>query len=350
MKVLWRITKIVLVAVYALCGLALVLFLVPATGWQAKDVATGSMRPAIMPGSLVIIHKVPLSSLTVGDVVTYTKTVTPPVTITHRIVGIKNVRGARYFTVKGDANPAPDPVVPGGLIVGKVMWHVPAVGKLTAAARTMIGVLLIVVLPGLVIIADEIIRLRKALAKTAPGKAAEPPRPAAPKAHTQRIEKPAAKPASAPAQTQRRRPPLDAVKPRQLGALIVLAGAGALAAHATYSAATANAVSISKINLSAQPTTSPSQFPCPPGFVLISETGAGSVNIFTCRSTYLVHNITINITLAKNINVQTAQSGNVSGGGTSGNSSNSNTTTNTVNNTTTPSPTPSAAPSPSPAH
>src|ERR1700683_585959 len=304
MKVFWRIAKFALVTVYALCGLALVVFLVPATGFEAKSIATGSMRPAIPPGSLVIIHKTPLDQLKVGNVVTYTKSVNPPVTITHRIVKTETKSGAPYFIVKGDANPAPDPAVPGGLIVGKVVFHAPYIGRVALDIRNPVAIAIIVIIPGLLIISDEIIRLRRSLNK-APAKTSGPASP------------PPAKASSAE-------------KSRQVILSLAALSFVAFGVKTTYSEITTNAVTISKIHLSAgspspTPTPSPTTGPCPKGTVMISNTGAGSVNIIKCKNTKTGSIITINITNVTNTNGQSAGSGNSTttgnnsaSGGTSG--------------------------------
>src|SRR5262249_32662304 len=121
MRLIGKIIKYLAIGVYALCGLTLLLFLVPSTGLQAKDVLTGSMRPAISPGSLVIIHKTPLPDLKVGDIITYKTLGNQKQTITHRIVKTDTRNRVPYFTTKGDANSAPDPEIVGGRVVGKVL-------------------------------------------------------------------------------------------------------------------------------------------------------------------------------------------------------------------------------------
>ena len=173
MRLASNILKVVLICVYSLCGIALVVFLFPATGFTAKDVATGSMRPAIPPGSLVIIHQVPLKSLQNGDVVTYKDLALPGATITHRVVQTKQVNGAPYFVTKGDANTVPDHEIPGGLVLGKVVVHMPVVGRITAWGKTWLGLLILVAIPGALIIIDEIRRLKRALRETTPAESAQ---------------------------------------------------------------------------------------------------------------------------------------------------------------------------------
>jgi signal peptidase I len=267
MKVLWRIAKFLLLTIYSLCGLALVVFLVPATGFEAKSIATGSMRPTIPTGSLVIIHKTPLNQLKVGDVVTYTKSVNPPVTITHRIVKTETKAGAPYFIVKGDANQVPDPAVPGGAIVGKVVFHMPYIGRAALDIRNPIAIVIIVIIPGLLIIVDEIIRLRRTFSKTdvkksEPMAPPPPPAPSAPPEPEPAPEPTRPTPTAAP-QSPRPRRTLDGMKPRQLIIALAALSLVSFGIKTTYAELTSNAVTISKIHLTAGAASSPTPSPTP---------------------------------------------------------------------------------------
>ncbi|RLI81357.1 MAG: signal peptidase I, partial [Archaeoglobales archaeon] len=63
---------------------------------------SGSMRPTIDVGDLLIMVKVPAEKITPGDIIQY---VTERGMVVHRVIAIE--RG--YFITKGDANEAPDP-------------------------------------------------------------------------------------------------------------------------------------------------------------------------------------------------------------------------------------------------
>lgn len=192
---LGRVLKYTILGLYALCGLALVVFTVPATGLKAKSVATGSMRPAIPPGSLVFIQRQPLSRLAVGDVVTYRSPANARQTITHHLVGITQRDRIWFFTTKGDANPATDAPVPGGAILGRVIWHVPWLGRAVDAIKTPLGLVVLVLIPGLVMIVAESRRLHQGLNRLQTS--APPPSPAPRPAVASR---PAARPRAVPPQ------------------------------------------------------------------------------------------------------------------------------------------------------
>ena len=73
-----------------------------------ESVLSGSMRPTFQPGDLVAAWRVPISSLTKGDVIMFT----PPGQTKremHRIVAITRSNGKTRVVTKGDANHVKDP-------------------------------------------------------------------------------------------------------------------------------------------------------------------------------------------------------------------------------------------------
>src|ERR1700743_926326 len=94
---------------FILAAGAVLIFNRPTLGWQALSVPTGSMRPTFDPGALVLTHRVPIQSLKVGDIITYTNPLTMHSTLTHRIIRVYKIDGKiPAFITKGDANPSPD--------------------------------------------------------------------------------------------------------------------------------------------------------------------------------------------------------------------------------------------------
>ena len=101
-------------------------------GIGVTTVLTGSMRPAIDPGDLVITSMSAASSISVGDVVVVNSGDVP---IAHRVVEVRVVSGVNRLTTKGDANALidTDPVmVSANREVPRVIWRVPAVGSTLA--------------------------------------------------------------------------------------------------------------------------------------------------------------------------------------------------------------------------
>ena len=156
-----RISRSLSIAILAVgCG-ALLLFGISTTGWKALAVPTGSMRPAIPPGSLVLVHRVPISSLKVGDVITYINPLNPRTTLSHRIVNKYLVGGkVPAFVTKGDANKTNDIPITEGSVEGKVVWHIPRVGYWLIDAKNPLIILPIIYIAALIIMFEEVIRLR----------------------------------------------------------------------------------------------------------------------------------------------------------------------------------------------
>ena len=59
------------------------------------------------------------------------------------------------YITKGDANPSADAPVIGGLVQGKMVWHVPYLGQVLMWAKTWIGIAILVYLPCLIVMIGE---------------------------------------------------------------------------------------------------------------------------------------------------------------------------------------------------
>jgi len=103
-------------------------------GGQAFTILTGSMRPGMPPGSLVVVRPVDPADLRIGDVVTFQLRSGQPEVATHRIVGMgSTMTGERVFTTRGDANDANDVApVRAVQIRGKRWYAVPYLGYLNS--------------------------------------------------------------------------------------------------------------------------------------------------------------------------------------------------------------------------
>lgn len=115
----------------ALLGVAVV---VPRLGGATPYVVlTGSMRPTMPPGTLVVVKPVPAAALQVGTVITYQLHSGVPDVVTHRITAVRvDGRGHRSFVTRGDANPSPDPAAVYPVQVKGERWYdVPYLGYAT---------------------------------------------------------------------------------------------------------------------------------------------------------------------------------------------------------------------------
>ena len=117
-------------------------------------IETGSMRPQLPPGTLVVDRVADPSEVAVGDVITYQLRSGDPTVVTHRVetVGYDGSGGVRWRT-KGDSNDVTDRdwVVPEQL-KGEVWYAVPYLGHagalLTGGQRELMLGLLVLGLVG----------------------------------------------------------------------------------------------------------------------------------------------------------------------------------------------------------
>ena len=83
------------------------------------------------------------------------------VTITHRIVAKNTDSGQTMFDAKGDANNSADGENFGrDSIIGKVFFVLPFIGYPIGFARTMPGFILLVIVPAVVIVYEEILSIK----------------------------------------------------------------------------------------------------------------------------------------------------------------------------------------------
>jgi len=129
-------------------------------GIKLLVVKSGSMEPTIRTGSLVVDRTA--KEYKESDIITFRSTNDPSNTTTHRIVGIEKQDNSVEFITKGDANDSNDPLkLNPDLIIGKVVFKIPYLGYIVAFARTMPGLIILVIIPATIIIYDEINNIKK---------------------------------------------------------------------------------------------------------------------------------------------------------------------------------------------
>src|SRR3989344_5267486 len=165
MKKLFKIPYYFLVVGVASIGLLLLATLLPIPGnLRVKIVKSGSMEPAIKTGGLVFIREA--SSYKMGDVITFGQDTKTQIPTTHRIIEESGEGASKTFTTMGDANDAPDPKEVGvGEIRGKVIFSLPYAGYILDFAKKPMGFLLLVGVPALIIIFEELIKIWKEIKK-----------------------------------------------------------------------------------------------------------------------------------------------------------------------------------------
>lgn len=120
-----------LVYVFALVFLALSAVIpAVASSWQPLSVVSGSMQPAIAPGSLVMVQPAdPDSFYAHPSILAFNDPDRPGQLLTHRVVDTARVAGVVRYTTKGDANRVDDSgIVAHGDVVGAVRMVIPFVG------------------------------------------------------------------------------------------------------------------------------------------------------------------------------------------------------------------------------
>lgn len=120
-----------LVYVFALVFLTLSAVLpVALSGWQPLSVVSGSMRPAVVPGSLVMVQPADADRFYAHpSILAFADPDRPGRLLTHRVVDTAKVDGAVVYTTKGDANRVDDSGrVPHDDVLGAVRMVVPFVG------------------------------------------------------------------------------------------------------------------------------------------------------------------------------------------------------------------------------
>jgi len=166
-----KIIYYVFIGAIALIALLLVVSVLPITGnYKVLTVLSGSMQPDIKMGSVVVVKPHSTSSgqadYKIGDIITFgeiSKTKTPT---THRIYEIKVENSQPIYITKGDANNAPDQKeITGKEIIGKVLFDIPYVGYAVDTAKKPFGFMLIIVVPAVIIIYDEIRKIIREIKK-----------------------------------------------------------------------------------------------------------------------------------------------------------------------------------------
>lgn len=106
--------------------------LVPRLGGATPyEILTGSMRPGLPPGTLVVMKPAGPDDIGVGSIVTYQLRSGEPTVVTHRVVEVRqSLSGDVEYVTQGDANSVADelPVRP-EQVRGTLWYAVPQLGR-----------------------------------------------------------------------------------------------------------------------------------------------------------------------------------------------------------------------------
>ncbi len=163
-KVLNTIYYIVLACI-SFIGILLIISVLPIkNNIKFLTVLSGSMEPTIHTGSVVLIK--PNSSYKIGEIVTFSTNSKNNIPTTHRIVELRIQDGENIFKTKGDANDSTDTEeVLEKNIEGKFYFSIPYLGYIIDFVRRPIGLAIVILIPALLIIYDQVKRITKEVKK-----------------------------------------------------------------------------------------------------------------------------------------------------------------------------------------
>lgn len=131
-------------------------------GTRSMVVLSGSMEPSIPVGSIIFVAKDIFYQT--GEVVSFKNS--QGITVTHRIIDKLAENGAVVFKTKGDANNTQDnELVTSGKIIGKKVFVLPYLGRITAFLKTPVGFIALVVIPAVIFIIGELLNIKKEMEK-----------------------------------------------------------------------------------------------------------------------------------------------------------------------------------------
>lgn len=105
--------------------------------WGFVPVLTGSMRPGIQPGDLVLVTPEPVSAVRAGQIIDFQPPGQGGIQVAHRVVSVSFGPGGAHIRTKGDANQVEDPWR--SVLSGPTAWRVrmvlPRLGYLAVAEQ-----------------------------------------------------------------------------------------------------------------------------------------------------------------------------------------------------------------------
>ncbi len=140
----------------------IVLSILPIPGiYKLYTVRSGSMEPAIKTGSMAIVK--PMTEYKTGDIITFNIYGDEDSVTTHRIFSING----NTIKTKGDANETVDVAqIKKENIIGKVIISIPFIGYPIGYAKTLPGLIILIIIPATIIVWEEIKKLKSEWNKT----------------------------------------------------------------------------------------------------------------------------------------------------------------------------------------
>ena len=165
--IIWMVMINTVLIVFILTGLLIAISLIPfKDNYRILVVMSGSMEPTIYTGSLVIVK--PVNEYKVNDIITFK---TPGSQrkndfTTHRIHDIESSDSGIIYITKGDANEEPDfERIAENRIIGKQFYSIALLGYVIGYVKTLPGLLIIIIVPAVIIIYEEVNKIKKEAVK-----------------------------------------------------------------------------------------------------------------------------------------------------------------------------------------
>lgn len=144
--------KITLIVIKNIClALLITLVFAFATGFKFLNILTGSMTPTMPKDTVIIIKKIPIDQVELGDVITFKM---GDSNVTHRVVEINNSGRNTVLYTQGDAaqNQGSRETVTEDNFVGVVVFHIPYLGVLLNLIKDNIIIITVCIVLALFII------------------------------------------------------------------------------------------------------------------------------------------------------------------------------------------------------
>lgn len=144
--------KITLIVIKNIClALLITLVFAFATGFKFLNILTGSMTPTMPVNTVVVVKKIPIDQVELGDVITFKM---GDSNVTHRVVEINNSGRNTVLYTQGDAaqNQGSRDTVTEDNFVGVVVFHIPYLGVLLNLIKDNIIIITVCIVLALFII------------------------------------------------------------------------------------------------------------------------------------------------------------------------------------------------------
>lgn len=126
-------------------------------GYKMMNVLSGSMKPTLSPGDMIIAKETDPETVNVEDVILYTTD--EHEFVTHRVVNIELNGGELFFTTKGDANNAPDQtLVSADQLIGSLVLNIPMAGYAADFLISPYGIIVLISILSLIWVVGRIIK------------------------------------------------------------------------------------------------------------------------------------------------------------------------------------------------